>query len=422
MRVVIMTVGSHGDVAPFLGLGTRLRDAGHEVALATQESFAGAVREQGLGFRPLPGNTMEVMTSETGRRWTKLGGGLRAMRAQSEIFRKFLVDLADPVLAAAEGADAVLLQAVPATHGYLAAKALAIPCMLLGLTPSVPTEEFLPAMLGNRSLGRWGNRLAMRLGPAAMKPYDVVIKDFQTRLGLPATGFVTVRREMFFQDTSLPVLDGYSPVISHRPADWRPGVEVVGYWWPPRPPHWQPPAELVDFLAAGPPPVFVGLGSHGHGRAERVGETITAAVRQAGVRAVVQAGWAGLSGAGDDILTIAAVPHDWLFPRMAAIVHHAGAGTTGAGLRAGVPAVPVPILADQPFWAARLARLGVSPGSVRLKRLSAERLATLIHQAVSEPAYRQRAQAVAGQVRAEDGAARVAAILDQLAARTRPHR
>lgn len=422
MRVVIMTVGSHGDVAPFLGLGTRLRDAGHEVTLATQESFASAVREQGLGFRPLPGNTMEVMTSKTGRRWTKLGGGLRAMRAQSEIFRKFLVDLADPVLAAAEGADAVLLQAVPATHGYLAARALGIPCMLLGLSPSVPTEEFLPAMFGNRSLGRWGNRLAMRLGPAAMKPYDEVIADFQTRLGLPATGFVAVRREMFFQDTSLPVLDGYSPVISPRPADWRPGVELVGYWWPPRPPHWQPPAELVDFLAAGPPPVFVGLGSHGHGQAEQVGETITAAVRQAGVRAVVQAGWAGLSGAGDDILTIGAVPHDWLFPRMAAIVHHAGAGTTGAGLRAGVPAVPVPILADQPFWAARLARLGVSPGSVRLKRLSAERLATLIRQAVSEPAYRRCAQAVAGQVRAEDGAARVAAVLDQLAARTRPRR
>jgi UDP:flavonoid glycosyltransferase YjiC (YdhE family) len=133
------------------------------------------------------------------------------------------------------------------------------------------------------------------------------------------------------------------------------------------------------------------------------------------VRAVVQAGWAGLAAAGDDVLAIDTVPHDWLFPRTAAVVHHAGAGTTGAGLRAGVPAVPVPVLADQPFWADRLARLGVSPGAVRLKRLSVERLAQLIRQAVSEPSYRQRATAVAEQVRGEDGASRVVETLGRLA-------
>jgi sterol 3beta-glucosyltransferase len=149
--------------------------------------------------------------------------------------------------------------------------------------------------------------------------------------------------------------------------------------------------ELVDFLEAGPPPVFVGFGSHGHGEAERAGETVAAAVRQARVRAVVQTGWAGLTVSGDDVLPIASVPHDWLFPRMAAVVHHAGAGTTGAGLRAGVPVVPVPVVADQPFWAARLAWVGVSLGAVRFKHLSAERLAALIRQAVGEPPYRQRA-------------------------------
>jgi sterol 3beta-glucosyltransferase len=119
--------------------------------------------------------------------------------------------------------------------------------------------------------------------------------------------------------------------------------------------------------------VFVGFGSHGHGEAERAGETVAAAVRQARVRAVVQTGWAGLTVSGDDVLPIASVPHDWLFPRMAAVVHHAGAGTNGAGLRAGVPVVPVPVVADQPFWSARLAWVGVSLGAVRFKHLSAER-------------------------------------------------
>jgi UDP:flavonoid glycosyltransferase YjiC (YdhE family) len=407
VKVVIMTIGSQGDVAPFLGLGVGLQGAHHDVTIATQDSFAAVVREHGLGFRALPGNTREVMASDEGRRWTRAGGGLRAMRAQAQIYKTFMRELAEPVTAAADGADVLLLQAVPATHGYLVGKAMGIPSILLGLTPSVPTEEFLPAMFGGRSLGRRGNRTLMRLGPMALKSLDGVIEDLQTGLGLPPTGMAAVRREMFFDNTDLPILDGYSPAISPRPADWRPGVDVVGYWWPPRPPRWEPPAELVAFLEAGPPPVFIGFGSHGQGEAERIQEIVAAATRRARVRAVVQSGWAGLSAPGDDVLAIGNVPHDWLFPRMAAVVHHAGAGTTGAGLRAGVPAVPVPILADQPFWAARLARLGVSPGSVRFKRLSADRLAGLIQKAVSEPAYRRQAAAVAERVSAEDGAARV---------------
>ncbi|MGQ7754229.1 glycosyltransferase [Streptomyces sp. WC2508] len=97
------------------------------------------------------------------------------------------------------------------------------------------------------------------------------------------------------------------------------------------------------------------------GQGERLGELVAAAVTRAGVRAVVQAGWAGLSAVSDDVLAIGDLPHDWLCPRTAAVVHHAGAGTTAAGLRAGVPAVPVPVMADQPFWAARLHRFGVAP-------------------------------------------------------------
>jgi UDP:flavonoid glycosyltransferase YjiC (YdhE family) len=141
---------------------------------------------------------------------------------------------------------------------------------------------------------------------------------------------------------------------------------------------------------------------------------VTAAVRRAGVRAVVQAGWAGLSGGdvdghGDDVLSVGDVPHDWLFPRTAAVVHHAGAGTTGAGLRAGVPAVAVPVLTDQPFWASRLHRLGVAPPPLPLPDLTAESLAAAITTCVCEPALRRRAAGLARRVAAEDGAGRVLA-------------
>ncbi|MFF1799410.1 glycosyltransferase, partial [Kitasatospora sp. NPDC058263] len=145
---------------------------------------------------------------------------------------------------------------------------------------------------------------------------------------------------------------------------------------------------------------------------ERLSDLVAAAVKRAGVRAVVQAGWADLGGGGDDVLAIGDVPHDWLFPRTAAVVHHAGAGTTGAGLRAGVPAVPVPVMADQPFWADRLHRLGVAPLVLPFEELSAEALGTAITACTTEPVHRSRAAELARRIATEDGAAPVLAHID----------
>jgi UDP:flavonoid glycosyltransferase YjiC (YdhE family) len=200
-----------------------------------------------------------------------------------------------------------------------------------------------------------------------------------------------------------------------RPDDWPADVRVSGYWWPARPADWQPPADLVDFLQAGPAPVFVGFGSMASQPGARLAETVAGAVRRAGVRAVVQAGWAGLTALGDDVLAVGDVPHDWLFPQLAAVVHHAGAGTMAAGLRAGVPAVAVPVLLDQPFWAARLQRLGVAPVPLPQRDLSAGALAAAIRACLDEPGYRGRAAELAGRINAEDGAADVVAAVGELA-------
>ena len=202
-----------------------------------------------------------------------------------------------------------------------------------------------------------------------------------------------------------------------RPADWRPGLEVVGYWWPAVSPGWRPPPELVDFLAAGPPPVYVGFGSMVNGN-DRLSALIEPALRRAGVRGVIQVDdreAAPVRTVTSDVITIGEAPHDWLFPRMAAVVHHAGSGTTAAGLRAGVPAVPIPMLADQPFWAARLAVLGVSPDTIPAGRLDEVRLAAAIRSAVTDPAFTDRARAVATRLAAEDGAGAVVRAVERLA-------
>src|SRR6204780_5017768 len=174
--------------------------------------------------------------------------------------------------------------------------------------------------------------------------------------------------------TRWPFIYGYSKFVVPRPPDWREGIEVAGYWWPARPAGWTPPADLERFLAAGAPPVFVGFGSRNPADATRLTGIVAEARRQAGVRMVIQAGWASLGAAlqeDEEVIVIGEVPHDWLFPQMSAVVHHAGAGTTAAGLRAGVPAVTVPKIGDQPFWGARLAALGAGPKTVPYEQLSA---------------------------------------------------
>jgi sterol 3beta-glucosyltransferase len=195
-----------------------------------------------------------------------------------------------------------------------------------------------------------------------------------------------------------------------RPADWRPGLELVGYWWPATDPHWTPPPPLAEFLRAGPPPVLVTFGSMAV-LGPQTGALVGTALRRAGVRAVVQAGWGDLQVVGDGVLSVGEVPHDWLMPRVAAVVHHAGAGTTAAGLRAGVPAVTVPAIADQPFWAARLAALGVGAEPIPTRRLTADRLADAIRAVVDRPQYAERARRLADQITAEDGSANVLAAL-----------
>jgi UDP:flavonoid glycosyltransferase YjiC (YdhE family) len=213
-----------------------------------------------------------------------------------------------------------------------------------------------------------------------------------------------------------PVQHGYSPSVLPKPADYQPTWEIAGYFWPAVRPAWQPPADLVDFIAAGEPPVYVSFGSRQMSdvEAKRTTETVEEALRRVGVRGVIQAGWAGLVSKSEHTMTVGHTSYEWLFPQMAAVVHHCGAGTTASGLRAGVPTVPVPILASQPFWASRVAALGAGPAPLRYQRLSADRLAAAVSAAVSEPSYRTRAAELSRRISAEDGAGNVIAAIDRL--------
>jgi sterol 3beta-glucosyltransferase len=403
MRVVIVTAGSRGDVAPFTGLGQRLQQDGHQVAVAAHQPFAGLVRECGLGYRPLPGDPVALVRART---------QVSSPQATQALTEAFLDELGVGVLAAVADAEAVLTAFGAAPLSQLAGEALGIPVIGTYLAPAVPTGEFpLPGSRPARP-GRQGNLKAGRaLLSQAAAWYAPVLARLRTELGLPGPGSGAGPGP----GHDWPICHGFSPVVVPRPRDWPSGADIAGYWWPARLRDWQPPSELVSFLQAGPPPVFIGFGSMTPADGEQLGGLIAAAAARAGMRAVVQAGWAGLTAPRQsdqaDLLAVGDMPHEWLFPQMAAVVHHAGAGTTGACLRAGVPAVAIPVLADQPFWADQLHRLGVAPPPVPFAALTAETLASAIAAAVTDPAYRQRAVRIAGLIAAEDGASKVLALV-----------
>lgn len=364
MRVLLITPGTRGDVAPAAGLGARLREAGHEITIACNPPYSSLVESSGCTWRELPGDLRPLLAGET------TGPYLRQLRDYMDLAARGALD------AALAGTDAILVNGV-APFGHDIADGLGVPSAGAFLQPMQPSADYPPVLLGlSRGFGPIGNRLAGLALRAAPAPYD--------------RARARIRRELRVRDrTRRPrVFHGFSPAVVPRPRDWPPELSIAGYWWPAVPAGWQPPPALLDFLDAGPPPVYLGFGSNGGADSAMIAE----AAREADVRVLLQ----------DDI---GDVPHEWLFPRMAAVVHHCGAGTTAAGLRAGVPTVAVPRYTDQPFWARRVKALGAGPDPVPHRRLTASTLATAIRAAVTDPRFRRNARAVGDRLAAEDGAA-----------------
>ena len=211
------------------------------------------------------------------------------------------------------------------------------------------------------------------------------------------------------------ILNGYSPQVIPLAKDWADYIHVTGYWFLDPPQGWEPPIDLVHFLQAGPPPVYIGFGSMPSRKPEEAANLVLQALARSGQRGVLSAGWGGLKN--DDlpktVCMVGSLPHSWLFPQMAAVVHHGGAGTTAAGLSAGVPSIVTPFFGDQPFWAQRVYELGVGPKPIARKALSVERLAEAIRSAVTDTAMREKAADLGKRIRAENGVARAVEVIEQ---------
>jgi UDP:flavonoid glycosyltransferase YjiC (YdhE family) len=231
-------------------------------------------------------------------------------------------------------------------------------------------------------------------------------------LGLPSlpmsSPFPRLHREQF------PVLCGFSEHVVPKPRDWYEALTPTGYWFLDTQTGWTPPRALTDFLQSGPAPVYIGFGSMHSRVAEAVTRLAIKAIELSGQRGILLTGWGGLAQMDmpRTVHVIESAPHDWLFPQMSAVVHHCGAGTTAAGVRAGVPTVGVPFFADQPFWAEMMFRRGAGTKPIPRKKLTAERLAETMRIAVSDERLRARAAELGEKVRREDGVGKAVKILE----------
>ena len=418
MRIAIIASGSRGDVEPYLALGKGLKNAGHVVRLVAHDNFGALVQAHGVEFWPVEGNTQEVAQSPEMRKLLEKGNFIAIMREMRKGAQDNALAFAQGGLAACEGMELIIAGLGGMFIGVALAEKLNIQFMQAHYIPFSPTRAYpsalfpkLPTFLGG-VLNRVSYQLTQQMMWQGFRSADTVAR--QQVLGLPKASFRgPYRTDRFTQN---PILYGYSPAVIPKPADWDGKAQVTGYWFLDSGDDWTPPADLLEFLHAGAPPVYIGFGSMSTRNPEETTQLIVQALARTQQRAILLSGWDGLrsSNLPDTIHMLDSAPFSWLFPRMAAVVHHGGAGTTSAGLRAGVPSIIIPFFGDQPYWGQRVAELGVGPAPIPYKRLTADRLAQAIQIAVTDQTMRQRAAELGSKIRAEDGIARAVDVIQQL--------
>jgi sterol 3beta-glucosyltransferase len=400
MKLRLLAMGTRGDVQPYVALGLGLQRVGYDVTLGTTADFRSLVEDSGLPC---------ISTQQDLR---GMLAHYRSARAARWGFFRMILDVT-PELAA--GADALIYSAAFLLSAPHVGEYLGIPALPTALQPFLtPTRTYPAVGLPALPLGGGYNRLTYALAEASV---TLLLSRRINRWRAQILGLPRYRGPGLFsalRQPGTPTLYGFSPTVLPKPPDWGAHIHVTGYWFLP-PQAWQPPEALHRFLAAGAAPVYMGFGSIAYPNPSRLMHTLIEAIQHAKVRAIIASGWSGLQpdNLPENVLLIDSAPHDWLFPRVAAAVHHGGAGTLAASLRAGLPTLLIPFMADQPLWSRRVLALGVGPPPIPATRLSGLGLAQALRQMLDDEPMRQRAQALGTAIQAEDGVASAVRVISK---------
>jgi sterol 3beta-glucosyltransferase len=416
MQVTIIAGGSRGDVQPYVALGKGLKQAGHTVRILATQDFQSLITSYHLDFVKM-GDGVEARAQSQMQDIVERGNLLEILASTGRGAQQLANQMAVSGLTACQDSDLIIAGLGGLFVGLALSEKLGIPLIQAHLMPFSPTREFPSVLipLPNTPLLGWANGISHRLTQQMM--WQMFRKaDNQVRVQVLQMArasfwgpFTTLQRQ------TKSILYGYSPQVISPPTDWSDFIHVTGYWFLEPPAEWEPPSDLLNFLQAGSPPVYIGFGSMPSRKPEETADLVLQVLARTGQRAIFSSGWGGLKkeNLAETVFMIGSIPHSWLFPKMAAVVHHGGAGTTAAGLSAGIPSIVTPFFGDQPFWGQRVYELGVGPKPIPRQRLTVESLAKAIESAVFDPTINKNAVQLGERIRAENGIAQAVAIIEQ---------
>ncbi|GFP90099.1 sterol 3-beta-glucosyltransferase ugt80a2 [Phtheirospermum japonicum] len=398
LNIVMLIVGTRGDVQPFVAIGKRLQADGHRVRLATHSNFKDFVLSAGLEFFPLGGDP-KVLAAYMVRHKGFLPSGRSEIHIQRQQIKEIIFSLLpacthpDPDTKVSFEVDAII--ANPPAYGHThVAEALKVPLHIIFTMPWTPTSEF------PHPLSRVRQQVAYKLSYQIVDALiwlgirDMINEFRKKKLRLRR---VTYLSGSFSSPPDIPYAYIWSPHLVPKPKDWGPNIDVVGFCFLDLASNYVAPDSLVEWLKDGKEPIYIGFGSLPVEEPEKMTQTIVEALEITGQR---------VAEPKDFIYLLDNCPHDWLFTRCAAVVHHGGAGTTAAGLKAACPTTIVPFFGDQPFWGEQVHARGVGPAPIPVDEFSLEKLVAAI-QFMLDPEVKQRAIELAKAMENEDEVALV---------------
>ncbi|KAJ6821554.1 sterol 3-beta-glucosyltransferase UGT80A2 [Iris pallida] len=406
LQIVILIVGTRGDVQPFIAIGKRLQDYGHRVRLATHANFKEFVLTAGLEFYPLGGDP-KILAEYM----VKNKGFLPSAPSEIPVQRKQIKEIIFSLLPACKDpdmdsgipfkADAII--ANPPAYGHThVAEALKVPIHIFFTMPWTPTSEF-PHPL-SRVKQPAGYRLSYQIVDSMiwLGIRDIINEYRKKKLKLRPVTYLSGS-----QGSASDVPHGYiwSPHLVPKPKDWGPKIDVVGFCFLDLASNYLPPEELVKWIEAGERPIYVGFGSLPVQEPQKMTQIIVEALDITRQRGIINKGWGGLGNLAEpkeSIYLLDNVPHDWLFLQCKAVVHHGGAGTTAAGLKAACPTTVVPFFGDQPFWGERVHARGVGPPPIPVDQFTLPKLVDAIKYML-DPKVKEQAVELAKAMESEDG-------------------
>jgi sterol 3beta-glucosyltransferase len=409
MKITILTYGSRGDVQPFIPLSLGLMMRGHSVRLVAPARFATLVEERGIHFLPLAGDPEDLSRrfNDAGYNFIRIFRELmnHAVNIGADVFRQ--------TEAACRDADLIIHTFAHAVGGHTLAREKNIPDVhIQGFPMFTPTGDY-----PNVTMPDW-----------KLRPLNRFTHQFSQKLMWwgARSGFEQVRRKAGFARQKLyspfdedpvrpptPILCAWSPSVLPPSSDWNPNVHVTGYFFFDSDHSYQPSSSLQRFLDTGNAPICISFGSMINREAEQIDIVIRNALQGLGQRGIILSGWNEVSRPpSNELLYLEAASHDWLLPRCRMVIHHGGAGTTSAGLRAGIPNIVVPHTADQPFWGNRVHAIGAGPKPIPVRKLSVKNLTKAISAAEAE-STRKRAQAISQALSGEDGVGKAVDLIEK---------